>query len=179
MGFLVPGKERGFNLVEILIVAAIIGLLSSAVLAGVNQIRKKTRDAQRTGDLGQIQLALRMYRDANGSYPSTGDEWWSVCTNGSDPTPRDRTGAGGYIPNLAPLYIPILPVDPSGCVHGGVKGYIYRSDGTNYKFATDWQSETGKDCGPGEKFNDATRSGLNAGTGTYFCAIASPGAAAW
>ena len=44
-----------------LVVIAIIGILSSVVLASLNGARKKGRDARRISDLKQIQLALEMY----------------------------------------------------------------------------------------------------------------------
>lgn len=62
--------KRGFTLIELLVVIAIIGILSSVVLASLNSARKKGRDARRIADVKQLQLALELYYDANGSYPS-------------------------------------------------------------------------------------------------------------
>ena len=61
---------RGFTLIELLVVIAIIGILSSVVLASLNDARTKSRDAKRIADLKQVQLALELYFDANGSYPT-------------------------------------------------------------------------------------------------------------
>lgn len=63
--------RRGFTLIELLVVIAIIGILSSVVLASLNSARKKGRDARRIADIKQLQLALELYYDANGSYPAT------------------------------------------------------------------------------------------------------------
>ncbi len=62
---------RGFTLVELLVVIAIIGLLSAIVLASLNQARAKGRDARRISDIKQLQLALSLYYDSNGKYPTT------------------------------------------------------------------------------------------------------------
>lgn len=62
---------RGFTLIELLVVIAIIGILSSVVLASLNSAREKGRDARRVSDIKQIQLALELYYDSNGSYPSS------------------------------------------------------------------------------------------------------------
>ena len=62
--------KRGFTLIELLVVIAIIGILSSVVLASLNSARRKGRDARRIADLKQIQLALELYYDANGTYPA-------------------------------------------------------------------------------------------------------------
>lgn len=64
-------NARGFTLIELLVVIAIIGILSSVVLASLNSAREKGRDARRIADIKQLQLALELYYDANGSYAST------------------------------------------------------------------------------------------------------------
>ena len=92
-------ETRGFTLIELLVVIAIIGILSSVVLASLNGARKKGRDARRVSDLKQVQLALEMYYDSNGSeYPD------SVCTSVS--------GGGCTAGSLMPTYISTVPNDP-------------------------------------------------------------------
>ena len=83
--------KRGFTLIELLVVIAIIGILASIVLASLDSARKKGRDARRIADLKQVQLALELYYDANGSYPSA------------------YTAAN----LVTPGYISVLPSDPS------------------------------------------------------------------
>lgn len=61
--------SKGFTLIELLVVVAIIGILSSIVLASLTTARKKGRDARRISDLKQLQLALELYYD---SHPTTG-----------------------------------------------------------------------------------------------------------
>jgi len=63
-------KQRGFTLIELLVVIAIIGLLATIVLVNLNTARAKARDTKRITDLKQIQLAVEMYYDDNGSYPN-------------------------------------------------------------------------------------------------------------
>lgn len=64
------GKNHGFTLIELLVVIAIIGILSSVVLASLNTARESSRDARRLSDLKQLQLALELHYDADGSYPA-------------------------------------------------------------------------------------------------------------
>ena len=67
----IKNTKKGFTLIELLVVIAIIGILSSVVLASLSTARQKSRDAKRISDIGQIQLALELFFDANQSYPST------------------------------------------------------------------------------------------------------------
>ncbi len=63
-------SDRGFSLVELLVVISIIALLSTVVLASLSSSRQKGRDARRLADMQQIQLALAQYRGINESYPN-------------------------------------------------------------------------------------------------------------
>lgn len=47
-------KSKGFTLVELLVVIAVIGILSSIVLVGYNGTRGQARDAKRISDLQNI-----------------------------------------------------------------------------------------------------------------------------
>ncbi len=127
MKILQSKKNSGFTLIELLVVIAIIGLLSSIVMASLNTARAKSRDAKRRADLRQVQLALEMYFDSNNNYPVT-HAWWGNCSSfGSHPT----SGSNGWVPNLAPTYIPVLPLDPRYNGSGGC--YLYYSNGLDYK----------------------------------------------
>lgn len=68
-------SKKGFTLIEILIVVAIIGILASVVLVGLGSSQKAARDARRVSDLRQIQTALELYMKTEGVYPDgTGGE---------------------------------------------------------------------------------------------------------
>ena len=82
-------NKKGFTLIELLVVIAIIGILSSVVLASLNSARKKSRDARRVADIGQLRLALELYFDANRDFP-----------------------ASATLSALVPTYIQALPADP-------------------------------------------------------------------
>ena len=61
--------RKGFTLIEILIVVAIISILSSIVLIGLGPTQRVGRDARRLADLRQVQTALGLYFNKCGYYP--------------------------------------------------------------------------------------------------------------
>lgn len=145
-------KKKGFTLIELLVVISIIGLLSSVVLASLNQARAKARDSQRKQAVIQIRNALELYYADHNSYPPTNytDEhpsWFASESNSgfSFSEPPDFVDAyqgDNFINELLPKYISKLPKDPKpglsttndeNCV-GLNRSYVYASDGKNYKF---------------------------------------------
>ena len=153
-------KQSGFTLIELLVVIAIIGMLSTTILAMVSQARIKSRDARRKADLAQIAKALELYYNTNFSFPTTGGLWYAATgTNCYGSGTYTYTGATGYIPNLAPTFLGVLPGDPGPNVTN-CSGYNYRSDGSSYKLISNSVSGSG---GPetfptvGQPFYDSVR----------------------
>lgn len=63
--------KRGFSLLEILVVIAIVGLLASVILASVQVARQRAQAARTISDFRQIELALRVLINV-----SERDSWW-------------------------------------------------------------------------------------------------------
>jgi prepilin-type N-terminal cleavage/methylation domain-containing protein len=119
-------KNKGFTLIELLVVIAIIGVLSSIVMASLNQGRVSARDAKRRLDMRQIANALELHYDTYGSYTqpealavdcSTGSAVSGSCPAGTDwdvnSDLRDLVSQG---------YISRLPKDP---VNDATYNYYY------------------------------------------------------
>lgn len=70
-------RKTGFTLIELLVVIAIIGILASVVLSSLNSARASARDAARVSIFKNIQTALEIYRNANGSYPGSNTHYVS------------------------------------------------------------------------------------------------------
>lgn len=78
--------KKGFTLLEILLVIAMIGILAAIVIIAINpnQQLAKARDATRQNDVNKIANALEQYLIDNGEYP--GDvtpSYQEVCATGA------------------------------------------------------------------------------------------------
>ena len=70
-------NNKGFPLIELLVVVAIIGLLSSIVLSSLNNARISARDTRRISDMKNISTALELFYSTYGRYPITaGAPYW-------------------------------------------------------------------------------------------------------
>lgn len=99
-------EERGFTLVELMVVIVIIGLLATVVLINVLPSQDKAMVTKAKADIATLEQAMEMYRLDNFSYP-TGAEGLAALQ--SPPASALQSGSyrsGGYIKNL--------PNDPWG-----------------------------------------------------------------
>jgi len=64
--------RRGFTIIELIVVIAIISVLASIVASSVNTIRSKANDAKRIAGVKQLMTALELYYSQNGHYPISG-----------------------------------------------------------------------------------------------------------
>ena len=81
-------KKRGFTLIELMVVIAIIGLLSSTVFATLNSAREKAKVAKAKAELKILYKALLKYNIDNNSWPPNCNnmdalnEWNGTWKNG-------------------------------------------------------------------------------------------------
>ena len=100
---------KGFTLLEMTVVMAIMGILATAAIGAYLASQQKGRDAQRKSDLAQMQRALEAYVADYGVYPAAVSGRISGCGSGG-------TGVcswGGEFSNTKTLYMKQLPRDPS------------------------------------------------------------------
>lgn len=108
-------KQKGFSLIEILVVLVIMGLLISVVAPTVLNSADDARVQKVQADFKSIETALKIYRLDNYQYPTTEQGLEALVRPSTlEPEPRNFK-RGGYLSEL--------PVDPWG------RPYFYLSPG--------------------------------------------------
>ena len=179
MMYKIKNKHNGgFTLIELLVVVAIIGILSSVVLASLNTARVKGRNVKRLSDLTEIRTALEVYYNDHNSYPINGG-WRSECSS------LGGYSANNVIPGLVPTYIPSVPSDPTMDKVNSTSCYVYYSpDGIDYALLDHAIIDTGFTYATYPSFIDPARDlGSNScivdGSVFWSWKISSPGGLCW
>ena len=108
-------KERGFTLIELMIVVAILGILAAIAIPNFMRFQAKSRQSEAKTNLGAIGTTAESYRAENDSYTLQPDGVTEVTFNDLGWAPQgtaryaygynasliDTTVAGGFAPENA------------------------------------------------------------------------------
>ena len=97
-------RQRGFTLVELLVVIAIIAILVALLLPAVQAAREAARRTQCQNNLKQLGIALHNYHDAFGKFPPASQ--WTLLTDVT------RYNHGQYRENWVIMILPYLEQQP-------------------------------------------------------------------
>lgn len=99
-------KQRGFTIVELLVVIVVIAILATISVVAYSGIQHRARDAQRLHDMNTIAKALEIYKLQTGEYPVANDNstfGWEISSVNPDNFLNDLKTSG---------VMPKVPVDP-------------------------------------------------------------------
>ncbi len=101
-------KNKGFTLIELMVVVGIISMLASLVSIKVNDARARVRDVRRKADLKMLATAMEMYYDEFGTYQVFGGGY--AYKSPGDNICKDGCGAGWFgLENCPAIYNPLNP----------------------------------------------------------------------
>ena len=94
------GRQRGFTLIEVMVVVVILGILAAVVVPRVMDRPDQARITNVKSDVRALESALNLYRLDNFNYPTTEQGLIALVTmpSGTD-APRNYR-SGGYIDRL-------------------------------------------------------------------------------
>ena len=122
--------KGGFTLMESLVVIAIIGILTTIVMANFTTAKSKARDGKRISDIAQLQLALAQIFDRCNQYPES--------TTGGNTLLLTSSANGGC--RSMSDFISVIPKDPFSnsyvyVTNNGNTDYVLRAKLENYNSA--------------------------------------------
>ena len=113
-------KQRGFTLIEVLVVVAILGILAAIIVPRVMDRPDEAKRVAAQADTRAIAQALKLYRLDNGFYPSTDQGLGALVQRPTTQPVPSNWKQGGYLEHV--------PKDPWGgdyqYLNPGVHGEI-------------------------------------------------------
>ena len=119
-------KQKGFTIVELIVVIVVIAILAAITLVGYSMVQKRANDTRRINDITTLQKAIEIYASENGSFPkqSSGPSTSSWAT--SNNYPNDFVdGLTGSSAGMSAL--PELPLDPINNTQYYYRYHVYTS----------------------------------------------------
>lgn len=132
----VPNKNKGFTIIEVVLVLAIAGLIFLVVFLALPALQRGQRDSQRKSDLGKFMSQVTAYQSNNqGVLPADASAWGTFINNyltvGGTAFADPSSGAAYALPSTGGLNNN-APSTPVSVTAGQIKVYLNsKCGGTN------------------------------------------------
>lgn len=107
-----PYTKKGFTLVELLVVMAILGVLVTMVASGFRSSQMRGRDAQRKSDLKGMANALEIFYSDYGKYPPSDASGSMLACPYSVASPAACSWGISELTDSKTTYFKVIPKDP-------------------------------------------------------------------
>ena len=95
-------RQRGFTLIEIMVVIAILGILAALIVPKIMSRPDEARRVAAKADIGSVMQSLNLYRLDNGRYPTQEQGLRALVEKPTvEPIPNNWKG-GGYMDRVPP-----------------------------------------------------------------------------
>jgi len=134
----VPSLRRGFSVLELLIVIAVVGIMAAVAVYSLSVTRASNRDAKRISDIAVLRASLSQHWLQKATYPQS-----EKVDLGRPGAQADKLTGNGFIAReveASPVYMLQVPVGPKANEY-----YTYRgsSQGYSLRFVTERPSAYG------------------------------------
>lgn len=122
-----PARQRGFTLIELMVVVVILGILAVLVVPKVLDRPDQARVIAARQDIAGVMQALRLYRLDNGRYPTSTQGLRALIERpAGNPPPANWRQSLERLPN-DPWGAPYQYLNPG--VHGEIDVFSFGADG--------------------------------------------------
>ena len=184
-------RQRGFTIVELLIVIIVIGILATLVLIAYNNVQGQARDTKRQGDATSLKSAIETYKtqSASGYYPHIWPNTMvtaagtGTANSASVPFQADISVAANYTNGTTTVSI---PTNVSTLLNPGTTPNNSTPSGANPNYieakycpaGSDWTTATGVEMWYYSESKKAVQPSVTAGQGLVSgtgCDLVTPG----
>jgi len=129
MNRLIKNNQRGFTLIEIMVVVVILGILAGIVVPRLLERPEEARRTKAAVQIRNIEEALGLFKLDNGFYPATEQGLKALVEKPVNGRIPNRYRDGGYIKKVPedPWGQPYLYLNPG--THGDYDLFSYGPDG--------------------------------------------------
>ena len=129
-------RKKGFTLVELIVVVTIMMVITVIGTVSFSGINKRSRDSRRMSDLEKIAIAMEIYKQENGTYPTVSSDMPSgLVSDYIDALPTDPKDYAYYYTRTDYTYYLYSHMEDVGSTTGSYENNCPSGTGCNYRIS--------------------------------------------